>query len=739
MPTKYSDLVGGKLDAVWKKCAIEKVDENNAFKFKQSNTCGGQMVMQYYNYHSLATNIRESSHLNSLFANLRNIKQGDKVLINIAIEPMQRLNWIDIVQHEVQLEKSNKPRTRNDSVVEVVTKGVLDTAVVGVDIFLDYNMTLLDALMGMATGGDSGQGKKTSKSSIPMSKKEDKPTERMGGRDSGGSGTSSKKVSDVAKVNITILSSSTNMDRAKINLISVAESYKELNDDNELVLKELEDNKLLSKIQQIGNRDIVVTNDCVCSTKEMAKLIQLPHKLIQKEHKIKAIDTLEIDLPKTLLSGSVAIGVTKFRGKEFTVYRSQDRSLRCLPYVAVGSQNSGKTTLMKRIAYENFKSGDANLIIDTIEDNKIALAVKEAIPQEKRHDIDVSLDNMSNIPSFSFNEISNRITEDMNPFQRLSYASDIAEQVELIINSITDESTGALTDPMIRFLYSACVITFIKPQSTLQDVFDVLRKPTSRDKAIAYAMNSGCFEADDDVFTNLTQLDKTMIQKHKVDGIEHTEERIINNDSLIVGICNRITQLEKVPYIRKMLAQRPSEKDDFLKCIEEGKTIVVSVPQYHFKSKKIRDMIATYYFSRIWLAVQTRRDNENATPCHILMDEVYTIKGTMKLIETNISEFRRHRLGLFVSCHFLKQFGHVLESIKSVGTSFILLSGTEKSNYEMLKEELQPFELDDLLNLKQYHGLVLQKYEDGYVKYIAKIPNFELLGIEIPRFLGRTF
>ena len=54
----------------------------------------------------------------------------------------------------------------------------------------------------------------------------------------------------------------------------------------------------------------------------------------------------------------------------------------------------------------------------------------------------------------------------------------------------------------------------------------------------------------------------------------------------------------------------------------------------------------------------------------------------------------------------------------------IIFSSTEKSSFNLLKEELSPFELEDLLNLKEHHAIVLQRGKQSYSKYIGRIPNF---------------
>lgn len=53
----------------------------------------------------------------------------------------------------------------------------------------------------------------------------------------------------------------------------------------------------------------------------------------------------------------------------------------------------------------------------------------------------------------------------------------------------------------------------------------------------------------------------------------------------------------------------------------------------------------------------------------------------------------------------------------------MLISGVDKDNFKELKEELSPYELEDLLNLKRYNSLNLIKYEDGYSKFITQLPK----------------
>ena len=734
-PSKYEELIEGKIKSCWKKCALDEIEDNSYLKIPTKNTVGAELRLSDYNVNSINTDLNDTSHLNSLMQVLRAVNGEDKIIINISMESMPRYNWYSIVEDENRMIKEGKEKVVECDFGDMLKKTLGKVGNEAIGLYIEYKLLPFEILMGMVndSGNEIFNVKEGDKLMLEKYGHQNEVDRFDRGDRFGGFGrrrvTGMKKNSDVFKCKITVLSSSTDNSKAKLNLLSVFESFKELNDENEFYLKELPHKTVISRTREIQNYYVTTDNKCILSTKEVAKLIQLPPQKTQRDFKIKAIETLEVDFPKENLDGDVPIAVTKQNGKEVVVYRPKDKSMRSLGWILNGAQNAGKTTLMKRLAYENYLAGETNLIIDSIEDCKIAKACREVIPANKRYDIKLTRDDIKNIPSFSFNEVSGLIHEGMDSFKRLSYASDIAEQIQLLIENISDGTNGGLTDAMVRYLYAASVVTYVKPDAVLQDVFNVLRFPEKRAKAIQYAKTTGCFE-DDSIFFTLYQLDK-VVEETIVVGVDDNgkpikekQEHTINNDQAIVGINNRIIKLEKEPYVKKMLAQKPKKDENFLEFIEQGITIVVSIPQYEFKSKQIRDMIASYYLSRIWLAVQSRRDNENAKICNVFMDEVYTIPASIKLLDENVTEFRRHRLPLFTSCHHLGQFGKTLDQFEAAGGNFIFLQSTIEKTYEMVKNDLSPFTYEDIRELKPFHAIIRQRDLTGYTNYIARIPNF---------------
>ena len=103
---------------------------------------------------------------------------------------------------------------------------------------------------------------------------------------------------------------------------------------------------------------------------------------------------------------------------------------------------------IKRLAKECSWQGYSNILIDFIEDNKLAKEVKAAIDPNKV--ITLKIGDKGFIPALAYNEVSKLITEDTDNWMKIHYASMIAEQVEYLINSITSSTTGELSDAMVR-------------------------------------------------------------------------------------------------------------------------------------------------------------------------------------------------------------------------------------------------------------------------------------------------
>ena len=703
---EYGELLKNKMHTIWNNAKITKVDNiESGMSFKNTEVC--ELILKDYNFKSLSVSRGDLYPLTNMMGILKMLSDNETVRVNIAIEPTKRSNWVDIAKDEYKQYESGKIVNNDTDKREELIKLGFTGAEAIVNLYIEMRLLLLESILGIITSEE-----KEDKLNINLkidSLEEIKKTNKYSGLTVE---TNYKMTSDVFKVRISILSSSLDNSRAKLNMLSVANSYKDLNSDNSLVIKLLTKSQQERLFNDVMENYIKPSKYCILSDKEVSKLIQLPQKDLQNEYKIQSIDTREIDIPEQLQKGLVRIGVAEKQGKKITAYWSKDKNVMALAKVFVGPQNAGKTTAVKRTVKDCYKAGYSNIVIDFIENCQTAKEIEEVISEKDK--IILELGNKDYIPALAYNEVSSLITEDMDPWDRINYANLISEQVEYLINAVTDSGTGELTAPMIRYLHAASMVTFIRPGATINDVFLVLRRWDKRNEAIRYAKYSKCFEKDDDIFYDLEEL-------HERDK----EGKIIGTrESLIIGILNRIVILQKNPFIKAMLGSGINKEDNITKWIEDGKSIFIHIPQTKFPNQNTRDILTTFFISRIWLAVQLRENNKDARLCNVIFDEVHQVPTTARFLSNHITEFRRHRLGVILSCHYLKQMKELLTALKSSGASYVLIAGTEKENLESLREEILPFTVEEGMKLKPHTSINVVNYGNQYAKFITSLPKF---------------
>lgn len=702
---EYEELIKNKMDTIWNNAEISKVDDIDKMSFKNTEVC--ELILKDYNFKSLSVSRGDLYPLTNMMGILKMLNEEETVRINIAIEPTKRSNWVDIAKDEYKQYESGKIVNNDGNKKDELIKLGFTGAEAIVNLYIEMRLLLLESVLGIISSD-----KEEDKININLkidSLEEIKKANKYSGLTPE---TNYKMISEVFKVRISILSSSLDSSRAKLNMLSVANSYKDLNSDNSLVVKLLSKKEQENLFNDVMENYIKPSKHCILSDKEVSKLIQLPQKDLQNEYKIQSIDTREIDIPEQLKDGLVRIGIAEKQGKKITTYWSKDKNVMALAKVFIGPQNAGKTTAVKRTVKDCYKAGYSNIVIDFIENCQTSKEIEEVIDTKDK--IILELGNKDYIPALAYNEVSNLITENMDSWDRINYANLISEQVEYLINAITDTGTGELTAPMIRYLHAASMITFIKPGATINDVFLVLRRWDKRNEAIRYAKYSGCFEKDDDIFYDLEEL-------HERDK----EGKIIGTrENLIIGILNRIVILQKNPFIKAMLGAEINKDDNLTKWIEEGKSIFIHIPQTKFPNQNTRDILTTFFISRIWLAVQLRENNKDARLCNVIFDEVHQVPTTARFLSNHITEFRRHRLGLILSCHYLKQMRELLIALKSSGASYVLIAGTEKENIETLREEILPFTIEEGMKLKPHTSINVVNYGNQYAKFITSLPKF---------------
>ena len=161
--------------------------------------------------------------------------------------------------------------------------------------------------------------------------------------------------------------------------------------------------------------------------------------------------------------------------------------------------------------------------------------------------------------------------------------------------------------------------------------------------------------------------------------------------------------------------------------MQKAQLISIRMPEVMFSTEQEKDIYCTYWLTKIWGALQKRKwdieKSEDRIKVNLVFDELYQVPQCQTYLKSKLSQIAKFGCKPIISCHYLGQIGIIRNELKAANSSYMLLHGCDKDNFKELKEELSPFELEDLLNLKRYHSLNLIKYEKGWAKFITKMPS----------------
>lgn len=676
-PDEIKSAIQTEINLTWPK--ITTKEKTKAVQFK--NPVIIELNMKHHYFMSLKVDKRGLTPLPAILETMKLLKDDDKVLIQVVFEP-ESYDWFrsceaaikdfnnGYVPRRIELNKRN--------IKEGIIKGgikTIEAALSTVSFFLtdeemefedinsiEYEQILRNGLSNNTLGKSKWNGFNTQ---------------------------------------IRIVSDSKDSIRQESIIRSLIIAFKGLDEDNKLIEKRIKNtNKYLRYIQKRQIKFDINKN--ILSAAELGQIIQLPTKAYQEIYNLENIDTREIEIPNELQHGNIIIGVAKYKGLNKTTYWPDHKNILSLPKVVIGPMGSGKSEYTKKFSIDANRKDDGVIVFDFIKDCDLSESISKYVDAIK-----INLADHIKLSALAYPEMQ----PGKDPWERLKVANILSRQSEYLINSVTDAETGPLTAPMLRYLNAASMVVFIHPDKTLDDVFKCLKNWQVRNEYIRLAKYSGCFTEDDEVFYDLQDLHERDSDGKIVGTREH----------LIIGIVNRISALNRDIYLKKMLKAQVNYEQNFAKWMDEGRTILIQIPESTFTNKSIKDTLVTYYMSRIWLAALQRKNHNRV--CHVITDEIHQVPTAAALVSNIITEARKFGVDFYFTIHYLKQFRQLHDAIRSAGCSYMLLAGTEKENLKALEEELQPFSIQEGLNLKPFHSLNIINYSNQYAKFITKLPG----------------
>ncbi|NHI48087.1 hypothetical protein FDE94_09435 [Clostridium botulinum] len=692
IPEKYLGLIREKITETWPKITIELV--KNITPFSQDAV---KYQLKYNKEDALSLNVDKKCNepLNSILNVLDILEEEDRVGIFYNFMPAVQRGWRKEYQDTIDKIKNNEPIDREKFNIKYIAKE-------GLILLINLIQDLLDTIGDFFGAEQKKDGLTLTEVAITSLMLDDKKKLSRS--------TVNKKDAIVLNTQMVVLSDSVDIKRQENNAVAVLESYNVISEDNELIYKKIpkKNNFYVTDFKIAGAEENKL------STEECQNLLQLPGRELLQQHKsIQKVDVLETEIPKQLQNGKKRLGEHTFKGKNQMAYFTTDKDYKNLAFVYVGPTRSGKTTALCNLSNDSLKAKECVVVLDFIENCGLSEEIKEYAPDEKILEIDLS--NFKNLEGLGYNELD---IETEEPLEQYNNAKLKTNQLEYLINSINDDSD--LKARMERYLDAAAIVVFIN-NGPIKDVFQILQDHLLRHEYINKIPEEQKENVEEYVLA-LQELDEWS-KGNKNNAPEIIGTRI----SYVQGILNRVNKLKKNTVLELMLKKDTKDNINLADEIQKNKAIFIKMPENRFGTPEERDIITTYWLTKIWLALQMRAakipNRYDRTTVNIITDELNQLNSSQIFVGEKLSQCAKFGGKFIISTMYINEL-KIREKLRTANTSYILISGSDKTNYNELKEEFQQqgFELEDLFNLKRHYSLNLIKYENGYWAGITHLP-----------------
>jgi hypothetical protein len=478
-----------------------------------------------------------------------------------------------------------------------------------------------------------------------------------------------------------------------------------------------QDNSLISrKLKWKG--DILsekISNAAVnkMSPREDQHLIGIASKEHIEEHNIIEFNKIiKQKPPKELLNGIMPLGTfTQDDGTKIMVYMPTSKNLKNLPFAVVGANRTGKSSYLANIAHYAQKGGECTIFFDFCGICETCDDINEMCTNV----LNIDCSDVSKLQGMGYNEVR---TDDEDLFRRYDNIKGQASQLVALINSV-NEADRDLKTKMNKLLRSASLVVFLS-NGCFKDIFEILQDHVLRQEYINKVPEQHMYYMSKHIRA-LKELDEV-----KFDPKSNTNTIVgTKYNPAISGILDRIDALQANTYMEMMLEKDTKDNFNLIDEMQKPQIICFRMPDHMFKTKPETDAYTTYWMSKIWYALKLRKSyypEEKLVKVNVIIDEIYQVPHCEEFVKDILSQVPKFNARIILSCHHLNQLTAVRDELLNANGSYVLIAGCSKQNYHVLKEEMYPFGLDDLMGLKQFHSLNVIKMEDSYCNFVTKLP-----------------
>lgn len=694
VPEVFMNMLLEKISEIWSKVTIEILDN----PIEPINNNADMYELSYKKEDALSLKVDKKSNepLNSILSVMDILKDDDRITIIYNFLPISQFSWLDRYLGTIEKLKENKMVDKKQTSPEYIIKSII----LGASKLVTDFLRVIDDF----TGGNPVEEKR-SLYDIALSYMHNKKELSIA--------TKKKKEATVLDTQIVAFSESRDSIRKTNNVLSVCQAYRVFDEDNELIYKKSK-NRIRKKYTGYEQTNYN-TELCTMSVEEAASTcLQIPGRSLLYQFKMNFVNIEEVQIPEQLQHGYITLGKNKYKGKTYNTYFEDHKDIGSLGVVLLARQGGGKTTYLCHYCKDCSKRNESIVHIDFIRNNEASKSIEKAIDNP----IILDLSTEEGLQSLAYNEIE--FTANMSLFQKQALANKKAEMTIQLVDSINDNGEP-LSPKMSRYLSSAANIVYMKESTTLKDVVRCLQDYKFRESIITDIPGELKEEFEEEIQA-LEELDEYTKATR-----DNPSEKCGTKDSKIEGILDRVSLLMRDFYLKKMFKKNPKDNINFAKATEEGKVILIRMPQSKFKDYA-KNVITTFFITKVWLACELRGElSETQRRTHVIVDEISQTKTAERFLESKLTQGRKFGFKPVLALQYLDQLDKkTIYSLKGAGCSFMLLKGTIKEDFEYFKDEIDNLEYEDLKEMAKtykYPSLNIVQYSDGITSFITELPK----------------
>lgn len=695
VPECFLPVLQEKVREIWSKATLSI--EENIEEINKNADCY-QVYCKKEDALSLNVDRKNNEPLNSILTVMEIMKNDDRVTIVYNFLPRNNFGWDKQYKDTMEKYRLKQPLDNHKLNMKYAIKSFLCLLIITLDCVTDSICEFVGADI---KKGDNALAF-TEALATALSNNEELSVS-----------TKKKKTASILDTQIAVISESNDSTRKENNAISVCHAFSSLDEKggNELIYNKIKEKFNIYKYRFDGIR----TNNFSCE--EASNCILIPGRSLLRSFNINHIKVNEVVIPKELQSGKKRLGCVTYKGNKIESFLEDEYNVGNLPMILIGAMGGGKSTFMGNYAKDCCESGESVIGLDYIKNCELSDTIKKYVPNDRLIEIDLA--NSEQVQGLGFNEVS--IKSNMKAFDKIKLANIQSQQIMALIDSI---SVGdPLSSRMRRFLNAAANVSFVTGETSVKSVVRILEDYKYR-KTILDKLDDelkALLEDDINVLGELNEWSKVS----KADSEKGEVSEIIGTrESKIEHILDRVSMLREDFKLKYMYNKSLDNNINLVDCMEQGKIVLIKMRESDFPSKMSKNILATYWISKIWLASQLRGEkHDKPMRTNVLVDEIFQAPTCMSTLEYILPQSRKFGCKFVFTTQYIRQLNKIFDTLEASGSSYMLLKGCLEDDFNHFKSKLDDFDFEDLRDMKQFDSLNLIYYSGGYASFISKLPK----------------